>query len=145
VERKFSVRFCDDKREWDAVVRRSVRRTSVTHGGGALSATLPFVSGNIRTFYGGGDWVNAGQGFIGFKFNPGPGRNPGDAIKTAQESNNPNDLVQASTFDSLGGLALGRPAWKGAINERWLPQTNRPGRIGLEVCRNPRTKAAAPR
>jgi hypothetical protein len=34
---------------------------------------------------------------------------PGDAIKTAQESNNPNDLVQAPTFDSLGGLALGRP------------------------------------
>jgi hypothetical protein len=88
---------------------------------------------NIRSFYGGGNWVAGGRGFIGFKFNTGTGTqygwvrikiasapfavgmilvdsawgDPGDTIKTGQTSGRVHESAAVPAEGSLGLLALG--------------------------------------
>jgi hypothetical protein len=110
--------------------------------------TRGFTPGNIRTFYARGDWLNGGQGFIGFKFNTGTGTqygrvrietrlpasrhgifdcawgDPGDPVKTAQKAMIPSDLVQASALGSLGDLAAGHVGLQSWRNQRSKAKTS---------------------
>ncbi len=100
---------------------------------GIFRATYPSSTvGNIRSFYGGGNWDAGGRGFIGFKFNTGAGTqygwarikispanfvkmivvdyawgDPGDTIKTGQTGSETNESTAIPASGSLGLLALG--------------------------------------
>jgi len=104
------------------------------------------MQGNIRSHYGGGNWSEGGQGFIGFKFNAGAGTqygwvrikiapafgvkmvmidyawaDPGERIKTGQTSSRPK-FVSVPSSGSLGLLALGAKGLIALRGERAAPR-----------------------